>query len=325
MGRVRGETRTGEGMSDRVREDGFAEAVDSLGEWIEKSDRVLVGAGAGLSAAAGLSYLDEDLFRQFQPEMAARGYHYPYELFEREKEGWPEAREWAYLVRHIHFVRHAFPPAELYRKLLALLTGRDFFVVTSNCDRQLVRTGFPVERVFEAQGSYDRLRCTAGCTRETWAVKPVIDRLLPLIDPATFTIPDESAIPRCPSCGASLATAFRSFEGYREERRRYEEWIEGTAGGSLCILELGVGFNTPGVIRWPFERLAHLHGRAHLFRVNREYREWPGHGGYAMVPAELAGRATAMPWDAGEVIEHLHARLAPAAGVPSGAPAEEGA
>lgn len=315
----------GEGMSDRVREDGFAEAVDSLGEWIEKSDRVLVGAGAGLSAAAGLSYLDEDLFRQFQPEMAARGYHYPYQLFEREKEGWPEAREWAYLVRHIHFVRHVFPPAELYRKLLALLTGKDFFVVTSNCDRQLVRTGFPVERVFEAQGSYDRLRCTAGCTRETWAVKPVIDRLLPLIDPATFTIADESAIPRCPSCGASLATAFRSFEGYREERRRYEEWIEGTVGGSLCILELGVGFNTPGVIRWPFERLAHLHGRAHLFRVNREYREWPGHGGYAMVPAELAGRATAMPWDAGEVIEHLRARFAPAAGVPAGAAAGEGA
>ncbi|NLV31516.1 MAG: NAD-dependent protein deacetylase of SIR2 family [Acidobacteria bacterium] len=300
---------------------GLAEAVDALGEWLENSDRVLVGAGAGLSAAAGLSYLDEDLFRRFQPEMAARGYHYPYQLFEREKEGWPEAREWAYLVRHIHFVRHVFPPAELYRKLLALLAGRDFFVVTSNCDRQLLRTGFPMERVFEAQGSYDRLRCTAGCTRETWAVEPVIDRLLPLIDPETFTISDESAIPRCPSCGASLATAFRSFDGYREERGRYEEWIEGTAGGRLCILELGVGFNTPGVIRWPFERLAHLHGRAHLFRVNREYREWPGHGGFAMVPAELAGRATPMPWDAGEVIERLHVRFAKAEGAPAGAPA----
>ncbi len=287
----------------------FEESVAALKAWLDTSDKILIGAGAGLSAAAGLSYLDEELFKTFQPEMAARGYRYPYELFEREKENWPQAREWAYNIRHIHFVRYVFPPAELYKKLLALVRDKDFFVVTSNCDRQFMRTGFPMERVFEAQGSYDRLRCTGKCTRETWEIKPHIDRLLPLIDPETFMISDESAIPRCPYCGADLATAFRAFEGYKDEQARYVDWLESTDGKKLCILELGVGFNTPVVIRWPFERLTYLHDNAHLFRVNTEYREWPGHGGFPMVPAELSGKATPMPYDAKDVIERLYAML----------------
>jgi NAD-dependent SIR2 family protein deacetylase len=285
----------------------FTESMAQLNERLGSSDKILIGAGAGLTAAAGLSYLDEDLFKQFQPEMAALGYHYPYELFQHENDGWPQAREWAYLIRHIHFVRYAFPAAELYKKLLKIVEAKDFFAVTSNCDRQFMRTGFPMNRIFEAQGSYDRLRCTANCTRETWEIKPFIDKLLPLIDSKTFMISDESAIPYCPSCGAPLYTAFRAFQGYKDERRRYNDWIESTAGKTLCIIELGVGFNTPGVIRQPFEQLTYAHENAHLFRVNKEYKEWTRHGGYAIVPAELNGRATSIPFDAKEVIEHLYA------------------
>ncbi len=285
---------------------GFDVAVCELKDWLDTSDKILIGAGAGLSAAAGLSYLDEDLFRQFQPEMAARGYHYPYELFEREKENWPPAREWAYNVKHVNFVRYVFPPAELYKKLLRILSGKDFFVVTSNCDRQFMRTGFPMERVFEAQGSYDRLKCINGCTRETWDIKPFIDRLLPLIDSETFMISDEAAIPSCPYCGAPLFAAVRDFDEYKTEKQRYYDWAESSIDKKLCIVEIGVGFNTPVVIRWPFERLTYAHDNAHLFRINKEYKEWPGHGGFSMIPSELKDKATSMPYDAKEVIETLH-------------------
>jgi NAD-dependent SIR2 family protein deacetylase len=284
---------------------GFEESTAELKEWLYSSEKILIGAGAGLTAAAGLSYLDEELFKQFQPEMAARGYHYPYELFQHENDGWSQAREWAYLIRHIHFVRYVFPAAELYKKLLKIIESKDFFAVTSNCDRQLMRTGFPMNRVFEAQGSYDRLRCTARCTRETWEIKPFMDKLLPLIDSETFMISDERAIPYCPCCGAPLYTAFRAFEGYKNEEKRYQEWLESTMGKKLCIVELGVGFNTPGVIRRPFEQLTYIHENAHLFRINKEYREWPGHGGYSIVPDELMGKATSMPYDAKEVVERL--------------------
>ncbi len=131
----------------------FEDTVEELKRWLGSADKILVGAGAGLTAAAGLSYLDEELFRQFQPEMAAMGYHYPYELFQHENDGWPQAREWAYLIRHIHFVRYVFPASELYKKLLRILEGRDFFVITSNADRQLLRAGFPMDRVFEARAA----------------------------------------------------------------------------------------------------------------------------------------------------------------------------
>ena len=158
-------------------------------------------------------------------------------------------------------------------------------------------------------GSYDRLRCAAGCTRETWEIKPYIDKLLPLIDSETFMISDESAIPYCPYCGAPLNLAFRAFEGYKEERQRYRDFVVSTAGKKLCIIELGVGFNTPVVIRWPFERLTYIHNNAHLFRVNKEYKEWPGHGGYPMVPEEIKHAATEMPYDAADVIESLYLAL----------------
>lgn len=287
----------------------YEEAIKELKEWLDTSDKILIGAGAGLSAAAGLNYLDEELFKQFQPEMAAMGYHYPYELFEREKLNWPEAREWAYNARHVNFVRYVFPPAELYKKLLKLVEDKDFFVVTSNCDRQFMRTGFPMERVFEAQGSYDRLRCAEGCTKETFDIKPFIDKLLPLIDSETFMISDESAIPRCPYCGAPLFAAVRYYEEYLSERERYVDWLMSATEKKLCIIEIGVGFNTPVVIRWPFERLTYSIENAHLFRVNREYDQWPGHGGFPMVPEELGDKATEMPFDAKEVIESLYGMM----------------
>src|SRR5690554_6224978 len=229
-------------QKSKVANDFFC-SVNELKKWLESSDKVLIGAGAGLSAAAGLSYLDEDLFKQFQPEMAARGYRYPYELFERYKENWPQAREWAYNIRHINFVRYQFPASTLYKKLLQIVKDKDYFVITSNCDRQFMRTGFPMNRVFEAQGSYDRLKCMKSCTKETWEIKPFIDKLLPLIDSETFMISDESAIPACPYCGAPLFAAVRDYEEYEEEQNRYLDWVESTIGKKLCILEIGVGFN----------------------------------------------------------------------------------
>jgi NAD-dependent SIR2 family protein deacetylase len=123
-------------------------------------------------------------------------------------------------------------------------------------------------------------------------------------------ISEESAIPYCPYCGAPLHTAFRAFEGYKHDERRYHDWIESSIKKRLCIIELGVGFNTPGVIRRPFELLTYTHEQAHLFRINREYKEWPGHGGYPMVPPELKGKATSIPFDAKDVLECLYQNTA---------------
>ena len=267
------------------------------------ADRVLIGAGAGLSAAAGLSYFNEEVFRKYFPEMAALGYHCQYELVGMGDADWSLGRKWAYWATHVNYVRNIFPPAPLYSELLRLLDGRDWFVVTSNADRQFFRAGFPMERVFEFQGSYDNLGCSKRCCSHTWPALEPLKHALDSIDHSTFEFP-LADIPRCPYCGAPAEMCFRG-EGYGEERRRYLDFVDACPGGTLCMIELGVGFNTPGVIRWPFERICHALPEARLFRVNRGYLDYENHRGYPQVPPELAVRAFSIDRDAAEVIHLL--------------------
>ena len=154
--------------------------------YMDSADKILVGAGAGLSAAAGLSYMDREVFKKYFPDMVRLGYHYEYELVGMRDDEWTPGRKWAYWATHINYVRNIFPPAELYKKLLEILNGRDFFVVTSNCDRQFMRNGFPMERLFEFQGNYDNMGCSVPCTEKTWDNAKYLQHILKHINHETF-------------------------------------------------------------------------------------------------------------------------------------------
>lgn len=277
--------------------------IETLAEALNGAERILIGAGAGLSAAAGLSYFDEEVFRTWFPALLKEGYRCQYNLVGFGDEDWSLGRKWAYWATHVHYVREVFPSAPLYHELLALLQGRDWFVVTSNADRQFFRAGFPMERVFEYQGSYDNMGCSVPCGRHTWNSLEPLARAREFIDPETFTCAPEG-IPRCPVCGAPAEMCFRP-ENYAEGRDRYVDFVNGSEGKRLVLVELGVGFNTPGVIRWPFERICRALPEARLFRVNRGYLDYPGHKGYPTVPPELGERAMAIDCDAAEVITAL--------------------
>jgi len=281
--------------------------IDALARELQEADRILIGAGAGLSAAAGLSYFDEEAFKTYYPDMAARGYHFPYELVGRGDDEWTPGRKWAYWATHINYVRNIFPPAPLYAKLLSLLEGKDWFVVTSNADRQFYRNGFPMERVFEYQGQYDVMSCSKRCTNRTWNNYEALQHVLKNIDHETFECPPE-AMPRCPYCGEPAAVGFRP-DDWAEGRDRYVDFVNSSEHLRLCIIELGVGFNTPGVIRWPFERICYAIPRSTLFRVNRGYLDYKNHKGYPEIPQELGNRAVSIDCDAAVVIEALQARL----------------
>ena len=269
---------------------------------LREADRILVGAGAGLSASAGLSYLDEAVFREHFPEMVRFGYHCQYELVGMRDDEWSVGRKWAYWATHIHYVREVLPPLPLYAEFLSLLEGKDFFVVTSNADRQFMRAGFPMDRLFEYQGNYDVLGCSKRCCSHTWESLPALRRVLEYIDHDTFECREEG-LPRCPYCGELAEIAFRP-ENHEEAFQRYADFVNSSADMRLCILEIGVGFNTPGVIRWPFEKFCRLIPGAKLFRVNRGYADIE-HPGYPKVPKDLTDRAFSLPWDAGDVIRAL--------------------
>jgi len=277
--------------------------IEYLRKAFLEADRILIGSGAGLSAAAGLSYLDEAVFQKYFPEMYALGYHCQYELVGMKDDEWDTGRKWAYWATHIHYVREIFPSAPLYTELKNLLAGRDFFVVTSNADRQFMRAGFPMDRVFEYQGTYDVMGCSKRCNEHTWDSLPVLHHVLDHIDHQTFRCSDDG-IPHCPYCGAEATMGFRP-EDHEEGWNRYAGFVNSSVDKKLCIIELGVGFNTPGVIRWPFEKFTRAIPGALLFRVNRGYKDYKNHPGYPQVPEDLHERAFPINLDAGDLIHAL--------------------
>ena len=291
--------------TERIKNDSIDELLD---RW-ERADRILIGAGAGLSAAAGLSYFDEDVFRTYYPEMYSRGFHCEYELVGRSDAEWTRGRKWAYWATHIHYVRNIFPAAPLYRQLLSVLQGKDWFVVTSNCDRQFLRAGFPMERVFEYQGNYDNMGCGAHCTKHTWDDHEALQKVLENIDHDTFECREEG-IPKCPYCGEDADICFRG-EDWRQNADRYVKFIEDSREGDLLLTEIGVGYNTPGVIRWPFENITREIPGAFLARVNTGYAEYPDRTGYPQVPREIREKSLSGDADAALGIRALCERFAP--------------
>ena len=278
--------------------------IETLAEALNGAERILIGAGAGLSAAAGLSYFDEEVFRTWFPALLKEGYRCQYNLVGFGDEDWSLGRKWAYWATHVHYVREVFPSAPLYHELLALLQGRDWFVVTSNADRQFFRAGFPMERVFEYQGSYDNMGCSRHCTGHTWDNHEAMQTVLAHIDHEKFECPDE-AVPKCPDCGADADICFRG-EDWEANAQRYVDFINGSQEKNFLLVELGVGFNTPGVIRWPFERITYGFENAYLVRINTGYREYPDRTGHPELPRELAGKAESIDYDACAVVRLLH-------------------
>ncbi|MGW2328376.1 NAD-dependent protein deacetylase of SIR2 family [Streptomyces sp. NPDC001700] len=278
----------------------LAAAVGTIRTWLSEADRVLITAGAGLSAAAGYDYGDEDRFRQLFPALYRRG------LRSRYMVGvpLPPALLWGYWAVHIDDVRFSTAPNPLYQRLRALVDGKDQWVMTSNVDGLFARGGFAPDRIFTPQGDYGRYQCGTPCTPATWDSRPLVGQLLAAYDPATGAVTAPAALPRCPNCGGEVEINVRvgpQFVDtpYLPAGHRLQEWL-GTAPADtrLLILEFGAGFNTPGVIRRPGEHLARHFPAARLVRVNPDHPE---------TPADLADRALPVPVGAGRLLDILTA------------------
>lgn len=278
------------------------EAVQTLYDAMQESAFILIGAGAGLSAAAGLSFADEKAFAKQYPVLWQKGIHSDYQTFSYR--AWPPEQQWAYLARHILQTRFMMPPLPLYSELLKLLEGWDYQIITSNVDRQFYRSNFPMERVFEAQGSYDWLICQALCTTKQWFIEPVIKQMIETIDEKDFTI-DPALLPVCPYCGAPLRLAFRDHNHYEEEQARYRKWLDESQDGSICIIEIGVGFNSPGVIRVPLERITGERDNARFFRITVDYPDSEEEIAYPEIPRPIADKSLSINEDAKTIIQAL--------------------
>lgn len=247
-------------------------------EWISSADYLIITAGAGLSAATGLDYMSQELFRSRLQGFMKFGFRRLYDVFGFN--AWPNMlAKWGYFYSHLEMVR-SWPASNIYASLLSLSERFEnrYFVRTTNADGFFLKNGFPAERISTPQGQYAVLQCYAKCRPDAYvASDPLIDAALPTIDPSTQFLTDPSKVPVCQFCGGEMTICVRGGSYFNElpfeiQERNYEEFVDNIfeiqQPASVVILELGVGLNTPGVLRWPNEELVENgNGRFKLVRV----------------------------------------------------------
>lgn len=244
--------------------------------WISQADFLLITAGAGLSAAAGLDFTSQSLFRKHFPAFQRLGLHRLYDTFGWDE--WPsKAHKWGFYFTQLQLAR-TWPASPLYASLLDLATARfdgRFFVRTSNADGFFPANGFSVERFSSPQGAFKYLQCLSNCRPDAYfRSKPYLDAALPLIDPQTQELTDKSKIPVCEYCGGDVFLCVRAGDWFNERpfeegEERYQDFLDQIEreGKTAVVLELGVGMSTPGVLRWPNEQLVRWgEGKVKLIR-----------------------------------------------------------
>ena len=252
-------------------------ALERVLSLLHSADHIIIGGAAGLSVAGGLDYHSEDVLRQEFPALAALGYRTLWEAL------WDPSRTYlqkqGMIAAEALWARYDFPVIEAYRDLLALVQGRNYFVLSSNIDDQFLKAGFDPARVFCPQNSIADFQCSRPCCDALWDGEQIYRTITAHMDPVTFACRAED-LPRCPCCGAPAVRNMRGREVFvswkvMANRAPFERFWSEAAAGSTVFLELGVGFNSPGLIRHPFQRAAALWPEAVLVRMNRDHPSVP--------------------------------------------------
>ena len=275
----------------------YLEEIKRLRKAIEEADAIVIGAGAGLSTSAGFTYSGERFekyFRDFGEKYCFKdmysGGFYPYET--------PEEM-WAYWSRFIFINRYLDPPKQVYKNILELVKEKDYFVLTTNVDHCFQKAGIDKNRLFYTQGDYGLFQCSEPCHQKTYDNAETIRKMFE--QQKNMRIPSE-LIPKCPICGKPFTMNLRSDEkfvedeGWHEACKRYEAFVN-TRNGKVLYLELGVGYNTPVIIKYPFWQMTENNPEATYACVNF---------GEAVCPENIREQSICINGDIGQVIEEIN-------------------
>ena len=274
--------------------------VIELQKALKQADTILIGAGAGLSAAAGFAYGGEQFHRYFADFEEKYGFHdmysggfYPFPTLEEH---------WAYWSRFIFLNRYCDPPKPVYQNLLELVKDKDYFVLTTNVDHCFQKAGFDKARLFYTQGDYGLFQCSGPCCSETFENEAAVREMLR--QQAGMRIPS-SLLPVCPHCGRPLTMNLRADgrfvedAGWHSAAARYAHFLRTRKGRRTLFLELGVGYNTPGIIKYPFWQMTAANPRATYVCVNSQD---------ALCPREIEQQSLCIQGDIHQVLEQLVGR-----------------
>lgn len=288
-----------------------AERIARLKKEIEAADAIVIGAGAGLSTSAGLTYSGERFDRYFSDfkerfgirDMYSGGF-YPF----------PDVQiRWAWWARHIYYNRYIDAPKPVYRELRSLVKDKDYFVVTTNVDHQFQRAGFDKKRLFYTQGDYGLFQSVNPSVQKTydneeWVMKAMEAQGFTRDENGWFQVPESgelkmkipaSLIPKCPDDDSDVRMNLRaddSFvedEGWHSASAAYADFLLKTERLHVLYLELGVGANTPVIVKYPFWQMTFKNDKAVYACINY---------GEAYCPGEIANRSICIDGDIGDVL-----------------------
>ena len=275
----------------------YSAQIENLKREIETADAIVIGAGAGMSTSAGMAYDGERFEKTFSDFRAKYGIQdmysggfYPYDTLEEY---------WAWWSRHIMVNRYEAGVGKPYIDLLGLVKDRDYFVLTTNVDHQFQLAGFDKKRLFYTQGDYGLWQCSKPCHHKTYDNEKAVRQMF--LEQRDMRVPSR-LIPMCPVCGAPMTMnlrcdmAFVEDAGWHAACSRYQAFIEGHKGLHVLFLELGVGANTPGIIKYPFWQMTAQNPRAIYACVN---------DGEAAVPKEIAQQSICINRDIGAVLNEI--------------------
>ena len=282
--------------------DDYSEKLDNLKNLINDADAIVIGAGAGLSTAAGFTYGGKRFHENFHDFEAKYNFHdmysggfYPYETLEEF---------WAYWSRYIFLNRYSNPPKPTYSLLFNLVKDKNYFVVTTNVDHCFQKAGFDKNRLFYTQGDYGLFQCSVPCRKKTYDNEEIIKEMY--AEQKNMRIPS-AIVPKCPVCGKPMMMNLRTDDkfveddGWKEACKRYEKFIAANKRKKVLYLELGVGMNTPVIIKYPFWRLTAQNEKASYVCVNKDM---------AYIPDEIKNRSLGFAEDIADVISDLQEKNA---------------
>lgn len=277
--------------------DDFSVKLNRLKNEIETADAVLIGAGAGLSTAAGFTYSGErfekyfsDFIEKYNFQDMYSGGFYPFATLEEH---------WAYWSRYIYINRYMDVDNGTYKNLFELVENKDYFVLTTNVDHQFQKAGFDKHRLFYTQGDYGLFQCSQPCCQETYDNEEIIRNMLK--SQQNMKIPSE-LIPHCSKCGNPMVMNLRADDtfvqddGWYRAAERYDDFIRRHKDLHILFLELGVGYNTPAIIKYPFWQMTSKNPKAVYACLNF---------GEAFCPEQIESQSICINEDISKIIRKL--------------------
>ena len=290
------------------------EQISRLKKEFAEADAIVIGAGAGLSTSAGFTYGGErfkkyffDFAQNFGIQDMYSGGFYPFP---------DDETRWAWWARNIYFNRYVKVPKPVYEKLFSIVMDKDYFVITTNVDHLFQKAGFDKKRLFYTQGDYGLFQSVKPENRKTydnreWVMKAMEAQGFVKDSVGVYQVPKdgkilmrlpEELIPKCPDDGSDVVMNLRiddSFvedEGWNRASDTYARFLIEHENTHVLYLELGVGANTPVIIKYPFWHMVLTNEKSVYACINY---------GEAFCPRKLEERSICIDDDICEILQEL--------------------